>query len=216
MKFLRTYWKQLAFTAAALAAVLFALARPVPDPVPASEHFTLDSFLVTMPQFRSRVDNLTRFDSTAKLEVAKLTAVAARERAAAKSARHAADSIADVADSLAVLTAGDTTSLWHMVAVDRALAIDSLRASNDSLRAAGDSLARAVATATARADSANAKATLALARTQALEEFNGRLVHDLKVQGQCHILPFIPCPSRVQAAGLGALAGGLAHAAVTR
>jgi hypothetical protein len=88
------------------------------------------------------------------------------------------------------ITLRDTANMWHQRWQLRGVAYASL----DSAKKVAD----------ARAD------TLTLARDSArvdaarLDSLNTRLSHDLEHANDCHILPFVPCPSRKVAFVVGA------------
>jgi hypothetical protein len=109
--------------------------------------------------------------------------------AKAESIRAVSDTIGQFAETLR-----DTAAMYHLRWQLLGVAYDSLES------AKADADARAVALGLGR-DSARADATR-------LDSVNVRLTHDLEHANDCHILPFVPCPSRKVAFVAGAATTG--------
>lgn len=108
-----------------------------------------------------------------------------------------ADSLHVVGDTIGqhAATVRDSLNMWH---------------SRDSIHVAE------AATIRLAKDSADARAALAIAnagRWQVIAEgsdrINQTLKRDLQQKSDCHVLPFIPCPTRTEALVIGGVAGAL-------
>jgi hypothetical protein len=197
---LRKYWPEALIGVVVMAvAVWWAACRPKPAPVPVAEAASLDSLNILRPAYLASIETLTVRETA-------YVAVARHEVAGATIARTQGDSLAQRADSLQRTMAAqrDTVSSWRQVAMTWHAAADLLRASNDSLRAAhaADTLALAAS---------DARALASEARLAATEGLNQRLAKDIAGAGQCHVLPFVSCPSR----RVAFVVGGLLSAAGT-
>ncbi|MDB4871979.1 MAG: hypothetical protein JWL97_2983 [Gemmatimonadales bacterium] len=107
-----------------------------------------------------------------------------------------AESIRAVSDTIGQFagTLRDTANMWHLRWQLLGVAYDSLKSAKT------DADARAVALGLGR-DSARVDAAR-------LDSLNIRLTHDLEHANDCHILPFVPCPSRKVAFVAGAATTG--------
>lgn len=181
-----------------LCVLLAHLRRGAPPPIPPKDQTTLDSLAVTRPTYTAAIDTLTVHETT-------YVARSVRAAQTANVQRTNADSLAHVADSLGVDAAAqhDSNTTWHVIAELRKREADALHTANDSLRAAltFEQLARAAA---------DGRALRAEQRDSASEALNQRLAAAVAHAGDCHLVPFVPCPSRKVSAIGGVIAGAAA------
>lgn len=184
-----------------LAIVLISEWWPHPMPLPPAEQTTVDSLVATKPDYRRRVDTLTRVDSNA-VQQSRVNAARARQAVRmADSLRRVAIDWQRVADAQ-----GDTSTAWKATAL-------AYRAEADTLRVGVHQLDSALTAQTAAHAAADQRAREAETRTAALEDLNARLTKDLhRADAPCRVL-WLKCPSRKLAYVAGALTVPVAYAA---
>lgn len=199
---LRQYWPETVGGALVLALTLWwGYCRPTPAPLPVAAQRSLDSLTLTAPLFQAQQRELVAKETV-------YVARAVRAEHVATTEQHAADSLAAVGDSVAK-TAPDTATPWFRVAQLRAREADSLRVAVDSLTSSNAAKDSALA-------AADARAVAAVSRLSASELLNQRLAKDVATAGQCHVLPFVTCPSRRVSFVVGGMLAAAAVVALRR
>jgi hypothetical protein len=185
----------------AFAVLAIVLLWPRPTPLPPAERATVDSLIATKPDYRRRVDTLTKVDSDAARQ-SRVNAARARQAVrTADSLRGAAIGWQRVADA-----EGDTSTAWKATAL-------AYRAEADTLRVGVHQLDSALTAQTAAHAAADRRAREAEQRAAALESLNARLARDLQhAAPPCRVL-WLRCPSRKLAYVAGALTVPVAYAA---
>jgi hypothetical protein len=188
------YWKPAAIAGALVAvAIWFAYCRPKPNVIPAREQFSIDSGKVTKPAFDSTQHAAIQSATTVITKIVHDSGAVVAARAEADQLRHVADSALAVARQL-----HDTSSAAFVAAENATKEADRLRASNELLAA---DLHVAKDTIVALVQQIRRDST----RQHATDDLNARLARDVKTAGQCRILPFVACPSRLVVAAAAVL-----------
>jgi len=182
---LRAHWKGTAIGLGVLIVGLWvAFCRPQPNPIPPKEQTTIDSMAATKPHFDSTRHSVVDSAQKVVTRIVHDSAAAVRARAQADQYRRIADS------ALAVARAEhDTTSAAFVAAENATREADQLRATTDTLAHRLSEAKQAIVSLTEQIvrDSV---------RQHATDDLTARLARDVKTAGQCHILPFVACPSR--------------------
>lgn len=189
---------------ALLGVILFARPDPILRP---HTQAAVDSLRVSRPAFDSARAALVRAETVYVERVRTIVTTASVDRARADASAIVADSLATLAAR--ALSALDSAALWLGAYTERTAEARQLRAEADTLRGALAVLdsARLVA---------DVRATVEGERRQRTEAVLDSVLVDVGHAGRCRVLRFVPCPTRKQAAGVGAVLGAVTVAVLRR